>query len=610
MRTLISTFFVALFALITASCSAATEADRDELIAAYLNWRGGEAFESATSIVQEGTATTSGLTGPIQVIETRDGYSRTDITLDVFHVLEVLTPDGGWQLNPNGQAEDMGEATVTDARRALERSFALPLIAGGDDVTRLADENHDGTTWGVIRIAYDNGDYVDRFIEPETGTLGWTRNHQDTDDFWVRYDDWQEVDGVRLPGHTETLFDDPIQNVTIDWETAYVNAPIPPAAFEWLDGADRVAIAGGAASTGWIPIDYFRQQRIFLPATLNGYETQVILDSGAEMTVVDAGLARAAGLESVGSVQARGTGGTQEASFASGVDLIVGDLELHDLTVAIVDLSALAPRLGRALPIILGKEVFNETVVDIDYPNRRIAFHDPDQWSYEGVGARARLLEAEGGRTVSIAVEGGAPITVAFDIGQGAALTLFENYIDAAGLVDGRPMSDHLGGGVGGARVSPLGRVASLTFGGVTFHDVPTTFAIDAEGAFDTTREAGNLGTDIFNRFHMIVNYSADELILESDAAMLDTPFDTNTAGVQGAVTDEGLSISHVMASSPAFAAGLTDADVITAINGAAVTADYWEDDQWRWVYGDPHTEVMLSLADGRDMILTLVQFY
>ncbi len=171
-------------------------------------------------------------------------------------------------------------------------------------------------------------------------------------------------------------------------------------------------------STEWIDFEFYRDSRIFLPVTVNGYETLGVLDSGAAITAIDATVARDAVIEGERTVSASGTGGSVQIQLASDVSVQVGELVLDGLTVGILDLSGVADRLlGRPLPVILGAEFFLRTVVDIDYPNRRIPFRDPDEWEYEGPGDTIALGSNSGSRTVRLRLEDGEPISAGFDIG-------------------------------------------------------------------------------------------------------------------------------------------------------------------------------------------------
>jgi len=599
-------------AFLVASCASASDvSERDALIASYLDWRGGSAFESVTSIVQEGTIEVSGLSGPVTSVQMRDGRSYLNVDLQIMEFTQVLNPAGSWQTNTSGQIEDLGSAADVVAQRALELEFAIPLLAPGENISLLGDEEKDGSNWAVLHILYESGDYRDLFIDEESGALAWSRVRQDTEVFWFHYTDWVVVDGVRLPGHQEEIHDVIARNAEITWTDNTLNTEIPEQIFDRPSEEGKMEIADGNATTGWMDFDYFRDSRIFMPTLLNGIATDSILDSGAGITVIDAALAEAAGIVGGGSLAASGTGGNTEVQIASGVSMTIGNLEIRDLTVAIMDMSALSTRLlGRPIPIILGKEVFTEMIVDVDYPNERIAFHDPDSWSYAGEGSVVPLLEHNDARIVPITVEGGDTIHVGFDIGQGSALTLFENYVNSTGLLDGRATTTGLGGGVGGAVLSTRTSVRSMTFGGVRFENVPASLALGAVGAFDTEDEQGNLGTGIFNRFRMIVNYPEDELYLELDETTVNAEFARDRAGIQVQIVGEMAAVTHVRDGSPAQNQGLAVGDVITSINGNPVRADYWSGNQWRWDQAPAGSNVELELDDGRVIELTLADFY
>ncbi|WP_228565731.1 hypothetical protein [Myxococcus sp. CA006] len=81
--------------------------------------------------------------------------------------------------------------------------------------------------------------------------------------------------------------------------------------------------------------------------------------------------------------------------------------------------------MGHPLPVILGKEAFNQLVVDVDFPNRRVAFHEASCFKAPPRAVRLPLVESAGGqRAVQISIEGRPPIPVLFDVGNGGALSL------------------------------------------------------------------------------------------------------------------------------------------------------------------------------------------
>jgi hypothetical protein len=43
----------------------------------------------------------------------------------------------------------------------------------------------------------------------------------------------------------------------------------------------------------------------------------------------------------------------------------------------VIDLSGVASQEAHPMPLVLGKEAFNQLIIDIDFQHRKIAFYDP-----------------------------------------------------------------------------------------------------------------------------------------------------------------------------------------------------------------------------------------
>ena len=354
-----------------------------------------------------------------------------------------------------------------------------------------------------------------------------------------------------------------------------------------------------------------RDRALHVPATLNGVETEVILDSGAGITVVDKRFADEAGLVGGGAVAATGTGGSVEASFASDVTIALGQIELRGLTVAIVDLSSLTERFGVSMPVILGKELFNNVVVDVDYPNARIALREADAFEYEGVGHPLELVPDEDGlKLVRGSIEGLEPALFSLDTGSSGTLTIFAHYDSETGLLASRTrVSDGVSGGVGGLSQMKVATLGSFTLAGFEMIDLPAGFHVEANrGAFDTKDIAGNLGAGILNRFRVIFDYPRSRLILEESGDANEKPFPRDRTGLQAFPADGGFEVLHVCAGSPAEATGWTSGEKIVSVNGEKLRHDQ---EAWReWSTLPAGTELTIVDGAGRERRLVLADYF
>ncbi len=163
---------------------------------------------------------------------------------------------------------------------------------------------------------------------------------------------------------------------------------------------------------------------------------------------------------------------------------------------------------------------------------------------------------------------------------------------------------------MGGSSIDRIISVESIEFGGARFENVPVLVPIEALGAFNTTRIQANLGTAIFSRFRMIVDFARSRLILEPAVDASTRPFARNRAGVFFERTSGGFEVVHVSDGSPALEAGMRAGDIVTEIDGQAVEEDYWTGELWRWSAAPAGTDVVVQVASGRTFTLTLRDYY
>jgi len=582
------------------------------LLERHLAWRGGDAFSRLESLHAKGKTSTGGLHGPMESWSHRDGRTRQDADYGVMRDVMAITPEGGWKLNASGQVEDASATDARDARHRLALDFGTALRAGAEAKrVLLPDEQRDGRAWKVVRITFGDEDLYDLFLADADGALHGYRIREDNVTRFVRLGDWRQVSGVRMPFLEEELTDNPDSDSRTEVETLELNVPIAPAVFERPQDVRKATFANGRHGTGFIPFEFFNENRVFIPAKVNGRATQVLLDSGAEMTVVDEAYAKELGLKTQGQVAAVGSGGQAQARFAGGVDIHIGDLRLTGLTVAVIDLADVTRQMGHPLPVILGKEAFNQLVVDVDFPRRRIAFHESSTFKAPAAAARLPLVESAGGqREVYISIEGRPAIPVLFDVGNGGALSLFPAYWEKEGLLEGRSSSKTLSGAVGGLRERDVATLKSIQLAGVTLRDVPTVFD-DAGNSISTSdRLLGNLGLAVLGRFRMITDYAADTLMLVPDARALRQPFRKDRSGLIAIPSEGRLVVKLVAPGSPAAAGDWKAGDEVVAIDGKPIGPDYSRTELSLWRYRAAGKTVVLTMKDGAKRKLTLSDYY
>jgi len=288
----------------------------------------------------------------------------------------------------------------------------------------------------------------------------------------------------------------------------------------------------------------------------------------------------------------------------------IGALELHGITAGVMDLSAIARQLGHPLPVILGKEVFNQLIVDIDFPNRRIAFHERAHFAPPPGAVRVALGRHGENRTVPVSVEGREPVDFDFDLGSNSPVIIYPYYRDSAQLLADRRHSRELSAGVGGMFRPACATLASIAIGGQLLKDVPADFPDAANTVLNSDRMGGNIGLPVFSRFRLLTDYADNAIWLQADAHELAQPFLKNRAGIIAQPADDRLKVLMVAPGSPAEQGGWKEGMEIVAIDGQKIDAAYRHSTLSRWATQAAGTRVTLTLADHSTRVLVLADYY
>ena len=248
--------------------------------------------------------------------------------------------------------------------------------------------------------------------------------------------------------------------------------------------------------------------RIYLTATINGIATEALLDSGAEMTVLDTGFAARLRLGDGTAVTARGTGtATTQAALIAGAEMHVAGLTLRPETVAVIDLGDISARLAhRRIDAIVGRDLFDASRLAIDLSGGTLV---PIGRRREPAGDRLTLTGRRGIETVPIRVEGFAA-QAEFDLGNGGRMLIGKAFAAARGLPGRRPTTRIGGGGIGGETLQTAFVLRHVDIAGQRILDVPV--AIDAS---DTAADA-NIGVALLRRFRIVTDFAERAVWLQA----------------------------------------------------------------------------------------------
>ena len=289
--------------------------------------------------------------------------------------------------------------------------------------------------------------------------------------------------------------------------------PLPTMRFP--DGKDVVEVPFEVEG-GWI----------ILPVSING--------SRAFRYVLDTGLSGAIhynkegmdplNVKTTGEMQVRGAGGGGAAftvDVAKDVSFKIGDIELSNGHLAM-------RRADRGHDGVIGRPLFANLVVEIDWEKQVVRFYEPAKYKYSGSGSVLPLTFDAGGRpyaTASVVMSGAQKIPVKLVVDTGGSHTLLLDVQSSPGieLPEGAKKAV-LGRGASGEITGYDAKTKVLEFGGRTFKDVPTIFPDSSSGTAGINERQGNLGSGILRRFKIIYDYSRSQMIVEPNKFVND-PF-------------------------------------------------------------------------------------
>lgn len=285
-----------------------------------------------------------------------------------------------------------------------------------------------------------------------------------------------------------------------------------------------------------------RENQIFVQVNVDdSLPLTFVLDTGAPYNLIGLHQARSLGLplQSLGKV-IQGVGASPPDAYVvtRTFTLRLGDVALASQALVAVPLemppectdllagranstSGVRGGAGDVMEGVLGKPLFDRFVIDIDYAGRRIAFHEPGGYRYDGRGTTLPFRMAGGipvvDARVAVAPRRSATARLAVDLGAATAITINKQFADSHRILpppEALRATNECGVGGAAAGTSFEGLLHTVEIGPVTLRNPMTFFRRNPNGrGFD-----GLLGGGALRDFRVILDYSDRRMILEHPA--------------------------------------------------------------------------------------------
>lgn len=577
-----------LFALVLMFCAThAAATDAGAVFARYKEASGAAHWDAINSQKSTGTLAVGGLAGDFEAItDTRSGRSSSHYKLGSVEGAQGFDGSVGWSRDPGGEVTqlDAPEAKRSAATQAWLDAHGywyparLPAQIGKPE-----SRERDGRSYEVIVATPRGGDPLTLWFDAQSHLLTLVEQKQGQDLATTRFDDWREVDGLRLPFHFTIDLSDSSghvdsRNRTEARITRYVaNAVISDADFAKPAMAATARIDNAAGITR-VPFKLVNNH-IYADGSINGMPARFLVDTGGANVLTPASAKKFA-LQGEGKMAGRGVGDEiVDVALAHAREVRLGDAMLANPVFYIMDLGDIPKVEGFASDGLVGYEMFRRFGITIDYANSELILAEPAKFTVPA-GSKSIPFELASRIPIIAGELDGVPVRISVDTGSRVSLTLHSPFVREQVLVEKYHAAPDAvtGWGVGGpARGRPV-RLGTLKLGDIEIHDIAGDLFTGEKGAFADPDVSGNLGGGVLKRFTVAFDYSAKRMYLAPNAAFARADaHDRSGLWLMG--DDEALRVADVARESAAAAAGLRVDDRIVTINKqpvAARTLDAW----------------------------------
>jgi len=332
---------------------------------------------------------------------------------------------------------------------------------------------------------------------------------------------------------------------------------------------------------------------IIIPVFINGSDTlKFILDTGVSHTMITSLKGSyGASFNFAREINLMGLGEGREIvayhSFGNVLEMpgVIGFN--HNVIILKEEFEFLSQSLGTEIHGLIGYDVFDSFVVEIDYKSQKLTLYDPNHYEERRRERFIRKMDV-----VDMEIKRRKPFVFAMvedevgnrqnskllvDSGASHALTLFSSSSQKLEIPE-KSIYTYIGVGLSGDIYGNIGRTKSIEIGSHTFKQPLVTYPDASSVQLSNYQKdrSGSIGADLLKRFTVIFDYRNKEMLIRPNA-YFKSEFKFNLSGIDLTTPYPDVpvyEVTKIRKGSPAWIAGLEEGDQIVSINGVE-TSEY-----------------------------------
>ncbi|MBB6270526.1 FKBP-type peptidyl-prolyl cis-trans isomerase [Pedobacter cryoconitis] len=287
---------------------------------------------------------------------------------------------------------------------------------------------------------------------------------------------------------------------------------------------------GLKAQVAQIPFE-FNGTHLFIKVQVNQNDSlNFVFDSGATGMTIDSLAAEHAGIsKNNGQVASiAGSGGVQNYVMALHQNIKLGDVELKNIDMVLINFASLSTSTGSKIEGIIGYEVLNKYVTKLDFDHKKILLYDQikavDTTGYTGIPFEFNrgVLIPRFPISITLANEETFTGRVMFDTGSIFTLIVsppFSKFHDFNSKLG--ETTTNMSRGLSFTTQDQLAGIKSMSFNGFSFGEMPIRLTIN-DKAEPKDGYLGILGIEVIKRFNVILDYANKKIYLKPNLSYHD----------------------------------------------------------------------------------------